>query len=146
MLKIILHIFNIMCENQWRNRLSMLSLRGGTTRSCQPQALYRTLIFKGCNTYVLVHKLKLYFMLNTMGAPTPSNPSQTLENFLGHVNLVTTSMDRKNNHEEDGNDHEEREIPVASPSIGLQKRPPTYLTLCQCQKRVPLREVQLTST
>ena len=87
-------------------------------------------------------------MLNTMGAPTPSNPSQTLENFLGHVNLVTTSMDREN-HEEDGNGHEEREIPVASPSIGLQKRPrssPTYLTLCQCQKRVPLREVQLIST
>ena len=58
-------------------------------------------------------------------------------------------MERENNYEEDGSGHEEREIPVASPSTGLQKRPrssPTCLTPRQCQKRVPLREVQLTST
>ena len=88
-------------------------------------------------------------MLNPMAASTPSNPSifccQTLENFLGHVNLVTASMDRENNHEQNGSD-EEREIPVALPSTDVQKRPrssPTCLTPRQCQKRVPLREVQV---
>ena len=51
-------------------------------------------------------------------------------------------MEHENNHEEDGSGHEEREIPVASPSTGLQKCPrssPTRLIPRQCQKRVPLR-------
>ena len=69
----------------------------------------------------------------------------TSKNFLGHVNLVTALMDRENNHEQDGSD-EEREKPVALPSTGVQKHPrssPTCLTLRHCQKRVPLRAVQV---
>lgn len=54
-------------------------------------------------------------------------------------------MECENSDEEDGSGHEEQEIP----STGLQKRPrssPTFLTPQRCQKRVPLREMQLTST
>ena len=61
------------------------------------------------------------------------------------MNLVTASMDRENNHKQDGSD-EEREIPGALRSTGVQKRPrssPTCLNQHQHQKRVPLREVQV---
>lgn len=58
-------------------------------------------------------------------------------------------MERESNRQGDGSDHKESEIPLASSSTGLYKRPrtsPTRLTPQQCQKRVPLREIQLTST
>ena len=76
-------------------------------------------------------------MLKPMAMSTPGFSSQNqMKTLYKSCELNSHVMECKN-------DHEEGEIPVASPSTGLHKRErssPTGLTPCQCQKRVLLRE------
>jgi len=51
-------------------------------------------------------------------------------------------MDRKSSHEEDENDHDGTEATSTSTCLHKRSRSsPMCLTPCQCQKRVPLREL-----
>ena len=87
-------------------------------------------------------------MLNPMAALTPSNHNDFIAKpskiFLGYMNLYCVNEPQNQLQGRYGSSHEEREIPVASLSTGLQKHPrgvPTCLILQQCQKTIPLREV-----